>query len=270
MPFAQIEKVQPTLTSYLVLYMLERFGVTVQIRSEYPPEALIVQLWTNTVSQRNSGGDWRAINLEYESTIAVHIYQFTGSILPTSPGDYQFTYRVALKAKPEDWQWAGNFNENGFLQIKSPTNEMSWTQGANYVEFLPSVYVGNFIAASQAESLGFDAVLNLAAEFPLSFASPSNVRYKHIALQDGAVHTIPDELIQEAIDWLDLQVEAQKKVLINCRAGIGRSGSISVAYCYYKNSDWSYQQTLDYLWKKKPDIYPHRNLQKSLERLFPR
>lgn len=270
MVFARIQTIQPGLHSQVVLYMLESFGATAQISSEQPPDALIVQLWTNAINKLNSNGDWVGINLKYESEIAPNIYQFSHSISPTSTGDFQFTYRVGLKENPQNWLWAGGFQENGNLKVEPPSDAMGWTQGASYVEFLPGVYVGNFIAASQAESLGFDAVLNLAAEFPLSFAPESNISYKHIHLLDGAVNIIPDEAIQESIDWINLQLKTGRKVLINCRAGIGRSGSMSVAYCYHKNAAWDYKQTLDYMWEKKPDIYPHRNLQESLLRLFPR
>jgi protein-tyrosine phosphatase len=270
MTFAQIETIQPGLHSHTVLYMLESFGATVQVSSEKLPDALVVQLWTNVINKLNSEGDWVAIDLKYESEIAPNFYQFTHAILPTSTGDFRFTYRVGLKENPQNWLWAGGFQENGNLRVEPPSDAMSWTQGASYVEFLPGVYVGNFIAASQAENLGFDAVLNLAAEFPLSFTPELNISYKHIRLLDGAVNVIPDEAIRESINWINLQLEVGRKVLINCRAGIGRSGSMSVAYCYYKNAAWDYEQTLDYMWEKKADIYPHRNLQASLERLFPR
>ncbi|WP_206754715.1 dual specificity protein phosphatase family protein [Anabaena sphaerica] len=147
---------------------------------------------------------------------------------------------------------------------------MTWTQGANHVEFLPGVYVGNFIAASQAEKLKLDAVLNLASEFNLAFLSSSTVTYKKMSLIDGAHNAISDHALLEAINWIEEQVQQRKKVLVNCRAGIGRSGSISIGYCFYKNPPWSYEQTLNYIWSKKADIYPHKHLQESLERLFPR
>jgi protein-tyrosine phosphatase len=70
--------------------------------------------------------------------------------------------------------------------------------------------------------------------------------------------------------WIDCQRVAGRKILIHCRAGIGRSGSLGIAYCFAKNPGWTYQQTLDYVWGKKPDIYPHSQLQASLETLFPR
>jgi hypothetical protein len=74
-------------------------------------------------------------------------------------------------------------------------------------------------------------------------------------------------LLSEAATKLQ---QGKKKVLINCRAGIGRSGSVSLAYCFYKHPKWSYQQTLDYIWNSLADIYPHSHLKESLERLFPR
>ncbi len=148
---------------------------------------------------------------------------------------------------------------------------MNWTQGPSCVEIMPHVYVGNFIAASQAPELGIDAVLNLAGEFSLTFPTKSRIAYKQLGLLDGAQNSISDEVLLKAIAWIDEQLrQGKKKVLINCRAGIGRSGSVSLAYCFYKHRKWSYQQTLDYIWSQKADIYPHSHLQESLERLFPR
>lgn len=58
--------------------------------------------------------------------------------------------------------------------------------------------------------------------------------------------------------------------MVNCRAEIGRSGSIVLAYCFDKHPQWIYQQALDYVCRKKADIYPHKHLQRSLESLFER
>ncbi len=261
--------VNPPLNSHLTLYMLEKLGVTVKLIGFYSAADLIVQLWTNIVDQLNSEGDWHPIELCYDSQDEDGKLLFTGSIQPTSPGNYQFTYRAALQQQP--WQWAGKFQENVHLSVNPPSPQMNWTQGPSYVEILPRIYVGNFIAASQALELGIDAVLNLAREFPLTFPPESSIAYKQLGLLDGAQHPIPDKVILEAIAWIEKQLrQGKKKILINCRAGIGRSGSVSLAYCFYKHRTWSYQQTLDYVWSQKADIYPHSHLQESLERIFPR
>ncbi|MDJ0743749.1 MAG: dual specificity protein phosphatase [Xenococcaceae cyanobacterium MO_167.B27] len=267
----QFQEIYPSLDTHLTLYMLETFGASVKLASEYYPDELEVQLWTNTLNKLNSEGDWHPIELSYQSQESEHSYIFQGSLTPTSQGKYQFTYRVGLKRKPGQWLWAGQWGEKGSLNVEAPSPEMIWTQGASYVEILPRVYVGNFIAASNASELGFDAVLNLAEEFLLNFPEATGIAYKHQPLKDGAQHSIADEILAEAIFWIKQQLhQGKKKVLINCRAGIGRSGSVVLAYCFSQYPHWSYQQALDYVWSKKADIYPHQNLQNSLECLFPR
>ena len=267
----QFRAIQPALNSHLTLYMLETFGASIKLISQYSPQDLRVQLWTNTLNKFNSEGYWHALELPYHSQESQHISIFKGSFIPTSEGNYQFTYRVGLKQQSGQWQWAGKFGENGFLRVEAPSAQMIWTQGPSYVEILPRVYVGNFIAASKAPELKFDAVLNLAEEFLLSFPADAGIAYQQLGVLDGAEHPIPTEVLEEAIFWIEKQLQqGKKKVLINCRAGIGRSGSVGLAYCFYKYPQWSYRQTLDYVWSKKADIYPHQQLQPSLERLFPR
>jgi len=269
-PFVHIKDVNPSLNCDLTIYMLENFGATIKLASKYPTQNLKVQIWTNALTKLNSEGNWHSIDFDYQSRETEDTLIFQGGFIPTSEGFYQFTYRIGLE-DDDRWQWLGEFKQNGYLKVQPASPLMKWTQGPSYVEFLPHVYVGNFIAASQAQQLGIDAVLNLATEFNLTFPSDSNIVSKKLGVLDGSQHPIGDEVLFEAVNWIDEQVKnGKKKVLINCRAGIGRSGSASIAYCFYKHPDWSYQQTLDYIWSKKADIYPHKHLQESLERLFPR
>ncbi|HEY9833703.1 MAG TPA: dual specificity protein phosphatase [Stenomitos sp.] len=270
-PCFRIKEIHPPLNSHLTLYMLEHFGATVKLSSPYPAPELKVQIWTNALTKLNPEGNWHGIDLESHFQESNDTWIFHGSFMPTSEGDYQFTYRIGLKNNQNQWQWAGGFNENGELHVKLPSPSMTWTQGPSCVQVLPQVYVGNFIAASQASELGVEAILNMAEELTLSFPASSNIVYKKLATLDGARHPISDEVLLEAVNWIDEQVkQGKKKVLVHCRAGIGRSGSVSLAYCFYKNPLWNYEQTLEYIWSKKADIYPHTHLQESLERLFPR
>jgi hypothetical protein len=267
----QLVEMNPSIWEQRSLYMLEFFGASVTVSSSHPAEQLQVQLWTNALNKFNSEGDWHAIDLRYQRQDENGNWVFEGGFRPTSEGNYAFTYRAALYSESPEWQWAGEFGQNGQLSVKVPSPRDRWTQGANYVEILPHVYVGNFIAASQAQELGIDAVLNLAAELTLSHPIESGFAYKKLGTLDGAQHPISDKILLESVQWIEEQLQQGKqKILIHCRAGIGRSGSVGVAYCFLKNPDWSYDQTLQYIWSKKADIYPHRNLQDSLEQLFPR
>ncbi len=269
--FAQIVEVYPPLGDYRSLYMLEQFGATVKLKSLVDRQQLQVQLWTNALSKFSSDGRWYGIDLPYQRTEDGDIFVFQGSFMPTGEGEYEFTYRVGLKNGDDRFCWAGELSENGHLKIEPPSLGMAWTQGPNLVEILPNIFVGNFIAASRSPELGIDAVLNLAEELTLSFPPEAAIAYKKLGTTDGSQNPISDDIITAAILWIDAQLKAGKqKILLNCRAGIGRSGSIAVAYCFYKYSHRPYDRVLELVWSKKPDIYPHRGLRKSLERLFPR
>ncbi|MCA1992969.1 MAG: hypothetical protein LDL41_13170, partial [Coleofasciculus sp. S288] len=61
-----------------------------------------------------------------------------GSFMPTSEGNYQFTYRVELKNDNNQWHWAGQYQENGYLKVEPASPAMLWTQGPSYVEVYSS------------------------------------------------------------------------------------------------------------------------------------
>lgn len=42
--------------------------------------------------------------------------------------------------------------------------------------------------------------------------------------------------------------------------------SVGVANRFYRHSHWSYQQASEYVWGKKPDIYPYARLNALLPR----
>lgn len=263
-------QMNPAIAEQRAIYMLEFFGVSVTVSSPGALQDLKVQLWTNALNKFNSEGDWHAIDLIYQRQDTDGNGVFEGGFRPTSSGEYAFTYRVALGDNSQ-WFWAGEVGHNGQLRVCLPSPGDRWTQSANNVEILPRVYVGNFIAASQAQELKIDAVLNLAAELTLTYSLESRITYKKLGTLDGAQHPIADEILLQSVQWIEEQLQQGKqKILIHCRAGIGRSGSVAIAYCFAKHPQWSYDETLQYVWSHKADIYPHRRLQNSLERLFPR
>jgi len=260
--------VSPAPNHVLTRYMLEPIDIGLQLQSPHSPEELQVQVWTNLPTRFNGDGTWYAIEIPYLETSHGH-YRFQSSLRPTSPGDFELTYRVRHRANPKTMQWLAGPHDNAVLRVAPPAPDQEWTQRPNPVEIMAGVYVGNLMAASQAEALGFDAVLNMAEE--LNPTLGDGIAYRKLACRDGAGHPIPEDHLQAAVAWIEDQLcQGKQRVLVHCRAGIGRSGSVGVAYCFSKHPQWSYAQALDYVWSKKPDVYPHRQLQESLERLFPR
>ncbi|KAF9292926.1 hypothetical protein BGZ88_005960 [Linnemannia elongata] len=99
--------------------------------------------------------------------------------------------------------------------------------------------------------------------------------HKIISVAPGAHSRISDAILKEAVEFLQEELEQGKKVLVHCRDGNGRSGSIAVAYIasqLKKQQPWRkndggeiYQQALNEVWKWKCDVYPHKGLRQSVE-----
>ncbi|KAF8982131.1 hypothetical protein BGZ46_001738 [Entomortierella lignicola] len=103
--------------------------------------------------------------------------------------------------------------------------------------------------------------------------------HRIISIAPGAHTIIPDATLKEAVEFLQTEIGLGKKVLVHCRDGNGRSGSIAVAYIasqLQKNAKESgeatlerkyYDEALQEVWKWKCDVYPHKGLRQSVERI---
>ncbi|KAF9390609.1 hypothetical protein CPB97_008920 [Podila verticillata] len=103
-------------------------------------------------------------------------------------------------------------------------------------------------------------------------------QHKVISLAPGAHNRIPEAILREAVDFLHKEISQGKKVLVHCRDGNGRSGSVALAYIAARtqkiNQEKSqpkqskgevYNQSLREIWNWKCDVYPHRGLRSTLE-----
>jgi len=294
-----ILSVNPPLPCHREFVMLESFTVTMVLRYTFSLKELRPQVWTNVINKKNPSGKWHAIDmslLRTESDGKTH--HFRATCILTGQGNFEFTTRVGLRiieeleegeGKTEDefldqkeeeeseddddiatWKWAGGFGHNGRVTVHPPNDKMPWTKGPQAQQICDNVYVGNFIAASHAKELGFNAVLNMSVELDDFYPPEAGIAYKKLSIADGAHNPISAAIIEEAVKWIDERRRENCKVLVHCRAGIGRSGSIGISYLYYLNKDWTFKDTLRAVWKCKPDIYPHRDLDGVLQKLFPR
>lgn len=123
------------------------------------------------------------------------------------------------------------------------------------------------MAACKAPELGFASILNMAEELdvPIDEFPDPKPAYKKIGLPDGTNNVIPLESLSSAVRWLETREGT--KTLVHCRAGVGRSGSIAIAYKCKKLSKLSYDEVLLLMWKLKADISPHKGLKQAVEML---
>ena len=274
----------PAVPSWNHMFMLEAmtFKVTVSIDDRtVSSRQLCAQVWTNLYHRGNPNGAWHAIDLTPEhnqdsaktNTEGALVYNFSDSIILTSDGDaYRFTFRVRINhsgSTEDNWIWASGYMMDGIVKISPPTGE-KWTKGPEFNHILEGVHLGNFMASSIADELGFDSILNVADNLDLVPSKFSrHINYKKVPMRDGARNQIPDELIQEAVAWLTDENKTRRKIIVNCRAGIGRAGSTVVAFVFSQNPTWTFEQAYEYVFSKR-FVYPHHNLKETLYKLYPR
>ncbi|KAG0089306.1 hypothetical protein BGZ93_005472 [Podila epicladia] len=103
-------------------------------------------------------------------------------------------------------------------------------------------------------------------------------QHKVISLAPGAHNRISEAILREAVEFLHKEISQGKKVLVHCRDGNGRSGSVALAYIAAQTQKLNkeknrpnqskrdiYNQSLQEVWKWKCDVYPHRGLRSTLE-----
>ena len=96
-----------------------------------------------------------------------------------------------------------------------------------------------------------------------------DVIYKKVPMTDGAHNPIETGKLKESIDWLLENDRDKNKILVNCRAGIGRAGSVAVGFVFAKCRDISYEQAYNYCFQRR-FVYPHSGLKEKLQSLYPR
>ncbi len=109
------------------------------------------------------------------------------------------------------------------MAIEGPTN-FSWV--------IDGLLAGSGVPNSEEEIFwikekGIKAVLTLIKE-PLSQSWIAGIDYSHIPIIDKSAPGINE--IDEAVNFVDTCLKDKKSIMVHCRAGKGRTGTILIAY----------------------------------------
>ncbi|GJJ77434.1 hypothetical protein EMPS_09793 [Entomortierella parvispora] len=147
-----------------------------------------------------------------------------------------------------------------------------------------STLTSSFSSSAMISSLAADSKGSSSSSTETS--KPSRpFSHKVISLPPGAHNKISDAALKEAVTFLMDEISQGKKVLVHCRDGHGRSGSVAIAYIVAREQlqqqkelqdkkistipppSETYEAALNEVWRWKCDVYPHKGLRQSLERI---
>lgn len=122
----------------------------------------------------------------------------------------------------------------------------------------PSLIVGDLADALEPPPF-VNGVLFLAAEH--SIAPPGGVLFEWVPLAE--YQEAHPEAVRKAIEWVERHESSGRRVLVCCRAGMGRSVSVVIAYlCCAKGMH--YPEAVELLRSRRPGATPLPNLQETI------
>ena len=121
-----------------------------------------------------------------------------------------------------------------------------------------SLLVGNIDAAKRLPP-AIGGLLLVAAEYEIH--PPSEIAYARVPLKEFA-EAAPREM-ERAVAWLERHI-ASRRLIVCCRAGMGRSVSVVIAYlCCVKGL--SYVEAVALVKARRPGATPLPNLEQTIK-----
>ncbi len=120
-----------------------------------------------------------------------------------------------------------------------------------------SLTVGN-VDEAQHPPPSIDGVLFVASEFEIK--PPDGVVFEHVPLKEFS-EADPQDL-KRAVEWLEQHLPS-KRLMVCCRAGMGRSVSVVITYlCCMKGM--AYTEAVQLLQARRPGTTPLPNLELTI------
>jgi hypothetical protein len=125
-----------------------------------------------------------------------------------------------------------------------------------------SIFLGPYHAAQNLQyrnEYGITHILNCTPD-PLD--GLPNIKVQQLNIHDG--QWVDPDLVRFAVRVIDEAVKSGGKILVHCHAGISRSPSMVCAYFMYKGHSWD--EALDFVRSKRPQVFPHPLIERSVKK----
>lgn len=236
------------------------------------PRQIVVEVWTNQRDSQNTNGEWHAVNLPYRGFRSDQMKVYGTKSLMAGEGDFEFNYRAKV-SWDNDWTWFRSYdgvNSRGKIHGPRTPDKFSPTlSGPDYNRVVGIVSVGNQVAAGRAKELGFTHVLCTAAELDRPFPENNGVVFGKVAIPYGAEKPVGPEELGTAVDWIRNSWKDGRRILVYCKYGFQRAGSVVLAFVLAHNPSMSYEEALGRTAAKRL-VIPHAGLKDTVYKLFPR
>ncbi len=124
----------------------------------------------------------------------------------------------------------------------------------------PSLFIGN-LQDAQKPPKPIEGLLFVAEEYDIS--PPNGMLFSKIPLKEFA--EADPEHLKGAVEWMEAHA-ADSRVMVCCRAGMGRSVSVVIAYfCCVRGM--SYEEAVLFIKTRRPGATPLPNLEATIKRV---
>jgi len=133
------------------------------------------------------------------------------------------------------------------------------------MNIIDNLFISNLQDALRVRN-EFDIVIRLSEDFNKKPISYNDIEFYNFELEDNLLFS--KEIIEYSKTIYDIiETNPDKRILIHCNEGRSRSVSVIIYYICRKYH-LTYEEALDIVKKKKPDIGPNDGFANALRKLF--
>nr|CDS25432.1 Dual specificity protein phosphatase 10 [Hymenolepis microstoma] len=167
-----------------------------------------------------------------------------------------------------------NSNRSKIPKLKIPTRtpvvfRSGSQENATLSQILDFLYLGNSRDARNFESLkklGITHIINATRDLPNYVEDNGDIKYLRVAVEDSGTADLTP-YFTPTIEFIDVTVRSQGRVLVHCQEGVSRSASLVVAYIM-AHSNLSLMHALTVVSHARPIICPNINFLGQLDQFY--